>query len=248
MLTAVAPLASANPNASPDIIVLGIPIFLVPLNYPINGLLLLSIYSVFAKGAQPRLSEGGRRFVGDFAAAVLLFTLVGAIVDFATWIWIDLYAVDDAQATGLIIVGLAAIAVSAYVVSSRYLGMTRPYALLAGCTATIVNLVAWMALILPNEISAFYICLPTLVVAYILFQVFLHRTRTNLMDRGDPEQGSGRVEIAMAKRSVERPSVEGRPINRGPRRRGELLIANIVSMVILILIALVFYGIVYIVM
>jgi hypothetical protein len=203
--------------------------------------MLLSVYSVYSQGAQPRLYEGGRRFGRDFAAAVLLFTFIGAIIDFATFLWIDIWDMDDFKMDFLIVGGLTAIAISACVVAYRYLGMTWQFAMLAGCVATIVNLVAWPALMFASDSDTLLVCLPIVVVSYVLFLVFLRRTRINLNTRRVPEQVSGIIEIAMAKRPVERPSSGGPPIAWGPRRKRELLIANLVFITILIFMPVAFY-------
>ena len=61
----------------------------------------------------------------------------------------------------------------------------------------------------------------------------MRKTKAYLMALSVSEPISGKVQIAMATKSVDRPSITDHRMAWGPRSRGEMLIANLVLLTIL---------------
>ena len=232
----LAPVASANPFISVDMYIVVVPILLVLLNYPFNGLMLYGMYRLTLRESHAPRPRSVRIFVSDFVAAVLLFTLLGALIDYLVWMG---YAFGYSELIFVeVIGGLVAIGVTCYIVCSRYLFMAREGAIPASIVVVLVNLISWGFLVgSPIDIFA-YVCIPVVTACWILLEVLLvlnmaqHRGR---LAARTPEATS----VALDDDLVLRPEGRAAPApTKRWRLRMELLTANVVLMTVLLVISL----------
>jgi hypothetical protein len=166
VITVLAPLASANPIATADYYVVVFPILLVPINYSINGLMLYGFYSQTLGRPDPHRSREARIHVSTFAAVVMLFTLLGALIDYLVWMGY-VFGYHDLvvpEAIG----GLLLIGATCYIVCSRYLGMIRREAILASVVIVLVNLLSWVYLTGVSFDLFASTCVPAVILGWVV--------------------------------------------------------------------------------
>jgi hypothetical protein len=174
----LAPIVSANPIATVDMYIVPVPILLVLLNYPINGLMLFVMYRLVPGEPEFHRSRSPRAYVADFGGAVLLFTLFGALIDFLTWMGVyeGYNELELAYALG----GLAAIGGTCYLVCTRYLSMDKKLALATSFVTVLVNLLSWGFLYNADFAALAYICIPIVTAGWVLFEILLVLTSVTL--------------------------------------------------------------------
>jgi hypothetical protein len=164
------PVASANPIATMDEYLLDVPVVLVLLNFPINGLVLLLMYSVALDRSKAWRPSTRRGFIVDVSVVVLLFSSIGALIDLAVF-----GMTYRAPASFLALpIGLAAVFGSCIFVCFRYLGMSRDMAAGTGALLLLVNFVSWGGL-MTETVTFLYVCVPAVVLLWVVFEVLLVR-------------------------------------------------------------------------
>jgi hypothetical protein len=112
-------------------------LILIPINLPVNGLLLMVMYALFVRfaGAPRPLAKG--RFVELVLESVLVITFTGAMIDTAV-----LYG------AGAFSMAFGAVMIAAIVsVVSRFaLSMSPTWSLLTGAVFLVINLAMWVML------------------------------------------------------------------------------------------------------
>jgi hypothetical protein len=230
----LAPAASADPFITMDMYVVPVPILLVLLNYPINGLMLYGMYRLTSSSSHAPRPRNARIFVSDFVAAVLLFTLLGAAIDYLVWMgyafgYSDLIFVE-------VIGGLIAIGVTCYIVCSRYLFIARDGAILASIIVVLVNLLSWGFLAAsPIELFA-YVCIPVVTACWILLEVLMVQNMARHRGRL-PSRTLEATSTALIEGLESRPDRQAAPIPTKMLKM-ELLTANVVLMTVLLVISL----------
>jgi hypothetical protein len=234
----LAPAASADPLIGVLDYALAAPIILVLFNFPINGLMLLLVYSLRIRTSRSRRPENVMNHFLDFGAVVLLFTLVGAAIDWSAWM--SIYEFGDPEVAMIFLAGLAGIGISCYIVCRRYLGMDRGASTFGGVLTTSVNLLLWIVLIAVDTAEFSHVGIPVLIVLWILFEVILVRDSIHIVRATPSEEASGgSVPIAWPKW---RHAVAGgppAPTKDVGRLRVELWIACLVVLCIVIAISIV---------
>ncbi len=182
--------ASANPYSPVGYEMTAIPLALVIINYPINGCMLLFWYRRALRHRRPMHPPGEKALV-VFVLAVLLFSLVGALIDtVVTW------SEYDADVLPVVLpLGLVGIALSCQLISQRYLQMGSREALPGTVFVTLVNLGSWVVLdIVPPE---FFIaaCLPIVMGFWLAFFFYTHRTATRAMRLSAQTEPPARLDV-----------------------------------------------------
>ncbi|MCK5413998.1 MAG: hypothetical protein KAJ35_01315 [Thermoplasmata archaeon] len=126
-------------------------IFLVPVNLPINTLVLMLIYVLFASFVGPPKRLGRGRFFELFFYSTLIITFTGALID-GLLIAFEIFALIPVCA---FLVGLIV-----YWVCSSILGMSENWSIIAAVNFFAINLLVWVGMILyisSNVFDAWFI-------------------------------------------------------------------------------------------
>ena len=226
LLTALTAPVAANPyigigeEMSPE------PILLVIINYPIDGCVLLLGYGESLKKKLPLRPSGELAFALDFAMAVLLFSLIGSLIDtFVT----QSYATVPSMA-----IGLAAIALSCLLISRRYLRMDRQSTTVTIFAVTAMNFGSWAVLYgLPAE-TFLVVCFPIVVGFWIAFDFLLFKTamKVNMLTAASMrKEGSN----AMAAPAQDAEGHTAKPnLSCEDRLRTELVVISFVLLVLVL--------------
>ena len=134
-IVSLSPTVLANPIANPF---WGL-IFLVPVNLPINTLVLMLIYVLFASSVGPPKRLGRGRFMELFFYSTLIITFTGALIDglliaFESFVFLPFCA---------FLIGLIV-----YWVCSSILGMSENWSIIAAVNFFAINLLVWVVMIL----------------------------------------------------------------------------------------------------
>jgi len=180
--------ALADPVSMADTGIFALPILIMLVNYPLNGMMLY----VVIRGVAGRASFKARvdsRFVWDFMGAVLLFTALGALIDYL--VFYD----DDVTSPFAFIGGIAAIVIACALICHRYiLTNARLTAVTTTCMGAI-NVLGWYFLLLVWEYVFANICLPMDCLLWILFLVLVFKsigmTGTSIAEQEVPQPSTG---------------------------------------------------------
>jgi hypothetical protein len=168
LITVLAAPAAANPWISVGEKMAAAPILLVIVNYPIDGVMLLIGYSFGMKRRLPPRPSGELAVFFDLAMAVLLFALIGSLIDLFT-----VYSAEDVVSVSI---GLVGIALSCLLISRRYLHMDRWSSILTTLIVTVVNFVSWLMLFGQPAESFLANSYPIVVGFWLVFNLLLGRT------------------------------------------------------------------------
>lgn len=211
-----------------------LPVILVLINYPIDGLMLLISFSYLSRvGIAPRVGSV-RRFRLALYLSTLLFANIGATIDFLMAFLVFDWAVEGLYWVLVLSLALIAIGVSAIWVGIRYLGLSIWPAIIVGFIAILVNFLAWGLLTTVDEAFFLLFCIPWTVAFYLLFVYYLHRTTYRLSTIPSPLETVPGPELAMARRAVDRPVEAVATTDLGPRRWRELEAAVFLSLGIVV--------------
>ncbi len=149
----------ANPIASPFLVLY----ILIPVNLPINGLLLMTMYAlwVWFDGAPPPMGTG--RFMELAIESVLVITLTGSIIDLFVFYGIGNWT---------FIAGGLAITAIVCILSRFVLGMSMEWSLLTGIAYFTVNILTWLLL---DEIGILLFLATILILSLVVFIVLLNK-------------------------------------------------------------------------
>jgi len=231
IVTVLAPAVSANPVGGFLIdVLLVMPILLVVINYPIDGLMLLLAYWFLAEiGRAPGVGSAGR-FRSAFALSVLIFANLGALIDYFTWMLVYVWVDSDLEGTIVFSFALVAIGLSAILVCRRYLGLSSRSAVTVGMIAVITNFVAWAVLTLMDEMFFFTLCVEMAVILYLFFVVFLYRAGRRQADLPSPSPTVDEPELAMSRGPTRRQPASMYTNDLARFHRRELWFAAFLSM------------------
>jgi hypothetical protein len=234
----LAPAASADPYIGVDAYVMAAPIILVPINFPINGLLLLLIRRFSSRASKVRPHERVMNQVLDFGAAVLLFTLIGAVIDW--FVEMGIYVLEDVGAVTAFCLGLVPIGISCYLICLRYLGMGRATSAAGATFVTAINFLSWLILMAtPNEVF-YYACIPVLILAWVFFEVALVRDAVHSVRRPVPiKVAKERLFPASDGRDHDMTRSHTMPTRDLGRLRSELWVADLFLLFIVIVMSIV---------
>ncbi len=149
----------ANPIASPFLVLY----ILIPVNLPINGLLLMGMYAlwIWFDGAPAPMGTG--RFMELAVESVLVITLTGSIIDLFVFYSIGSWT---------FIAGGLAITAIVCTLSRLVLGMSIEWSLLTGVVYFAVNILTWLLL---DEIGILLFLATILILSLVVFIVLLNK-------------------------------------------------------------------------
>lgn len=161
-IVSLSPTVLANPIANNPFWGL---IFLVPVNLPINTLLLMLIYVLFASSVGPKKRLGRGRFFELFFYSTLIITFTGALID----------GIVIAFESGVLLTFCAfLIGLIVYWVCSSILGMSENWSIIAAVNFFAINLLVWVMMIMyldPFNFDAWFVFVMLYVVLVPLMWV-----------------------------------------------------------------------------
>lgn len=183
---ALLPVASANPITTMDYYLIDVPIALVLLNFPINGLFLMAFYVSSVKRSRARRPGSPRDFIVVMLIVILLFTSAGALIDLL--VWSGFYS--DAAFESFI-AGLAAIFISCHFVCRRYLEMESRDSFGGSSVLVALNGLSWGGIIMTDPEAFLLMCVPVVLALWIGFEVLLVHWSRLFMERGSSQGANG---------------------------------------------------------